>query len=53
MKNLKRTWKNKIYSCLLLLVGYLSTLIDGDATAFVFIATIAVPLFFSKENYIL
>ena len=32
--------------------GYLPVLIDKDATALVFFAFIAIPLFFAKENWI-
>lgn len=46
IKYLKRTWKNKVVALALALVGYLSTFIDGDATGFVFMMLIAVPLFF-------
>lgn len=52
MRYLKRTWKNKIVALSLAGVGYLSTLIDGDGTAFIFILLIAIPLFFAKENFI-
>lgn len=46
IKYLKRTWKNKVAALAMALVCYLSTFIDGDATAFVFLLFIAVPLFF-------
>ncbi len=36
----------------LLICGYLPVLIDKDATALVFFAFIAIPLFFAKENWI-
>ena len=52
MRNLKKTWKNKLISLAMILTGYLSTFIDEDATGFVFCLIIAVPLFFAKENYI-
>ena len=42
--------KNKIIAVILALMGYVSTLVDGDATAFIFLLTIAIPMFFSKEN---
>lgn len=35
-----------------LICGYLPVLIDKDATALVFFAFIAMPLFFAKENWI-
>ena len=44
---------NRIYSIALLVIGALiSVLADGDATALVFIAFIAVPMFFSKKRII-
>lgn len=52
IKYLKRTWKNKVAALALALVGYLSTFIDGDATAFVFLLFIAVPMFFARNNFV-
>lgn len=52
IKYLKRTWKNKVAAMAIAFVGYLSTFIDGDATAFVFLMLIAIPLFFTRRNYI-
>jgi hypothetical protein len=50
IKYLKRTWKNKVTALAIAFAGYLSTFIDGDATAFVFVMLIAVPLFFTRTN---
>lgn len=47
-----KTWKNKLSAITLLGCGYMSVLIENDATAFVFMAMFAVPLFFAKENWI-
>lgn len=47
-----KTLKNKIYAVVLLICGYLPVIIDKDATALVFFAFIAIPLFFAKENWI-
>jgi hypothetical protein len=47
-----KTLKNKLYAVVLLICGYLPALIVKDATALVFLALIAVPLFFAKENWI-
>lgn len=52
IKYLRRTWKNKAVSLALMVVGQLSTFIDGSATAFVFLMLIAVPLFFARKNLI-
>ncbi len=47
-----KTLKNKLYAILLLMAGYVPVLIDGDGTALVVLAFIAIPLFFAKENRI-
>lgn len=47
-----KTLKNKLYAVVLLICGYLPVLIDKDATALVFFAFIAMPLFSAKENWI-
>ena len=52
IKYLRRTWKNKVAALALAFIGYLSTFIDGDATAFVFLLLIAVPLFFARRNLV-
>jgi hypothetical protein len=52
IKYLRRTWKNKVAALAIAFTGYLSTFIDGDATGFVFLMLIAVPLFFARKNYI-
>lgn len=58
MRILKRIFnvkllKNKLYSSLLMLVGYLSMLLlEGDATVFIFTLMIGIPVFFAKDNVI-
>ena len=53
IKYLRRTWKNKVAALVIAFAGYLSTFIDGDATAFVFVLLIfAAPLFFARRNLI-
>ena len=52
IKYLIRTWKNKAVALALAGIGYVSTFIDGDATAFVFLLFLAVPLFFTRTNYV-
>ena len=49
---LKRTAKNKLVAVILETISILTLFIDGDATAFVFISLIAVPLFLAKKEYI-
>lgn len=44
--------KNKVYALILIGLGWLSILPDRDGTFLVFISMIAIPLFFSKENWI-
>ena len=53
MKNyLKRTWKNKVAAVVLMSVGYISMMLDGDGTALVLLTMLSMPLFFVKENVI-
>lgn len=47
-----KTWKNKLSAITLLGYGYMGVLIENDATALVFFAMVAIPLFFAKENWI-
>lgn len=48
----KKLLKNKLYSILLMLVGYVSIGICGDGTAFVFTLLIGLPVFFANENVV-
>ena len=50
IKYLRRTWKNKVAALAMAGVGYLTIGIDNDATAFVFVLLIAVPLFFTRKR---
>lgn len=45
--------RNKLYALLLIACTLPVMLLEGDATATVFIAMIAMPMFFAKENWIL
>ena len=47
-----KTMKNKFYATALIIVGGISTMIDGDATFLVMSACIGIPLFLAKENWI-
>jgi hypothetical protein len=49
---LKRTWKNKVAAVVLMAVGYISMLLDGDGTALVLLTMLSMPLFFMRENVI-
>ena len=50
IKYMRRTWKNKVAALAMAGVGYLTIGIDNDATAFVFVLLIAVPLFFTRKR---
>lgn len=49
----RRTWKNKACALIVLAVGTVPVFIDHDATALVFMACFAVPMFFSREDWFL
>ena len=49
----EETYKNKICALALIWLGGIGTFISGDGTALVLFACIAVPMFFSKKNWIL
>ena len=53
IRQFKATFLNKHYATIVLALGWVSLKISNDATAFVFILTIAVPLILSKENCII
>ena len=45
--------KNKLYSIILMLIGYLTIHIDGDCTVFILMLMLGLPIFFSNENVIM
>lgn len=49
----RKTIKNKIFALILIGVGALSIIPENDATAFIFICLIGVPMFFAKENWVI
>ena len=49
---LKRTWKNKLAAIGLILVGLMPIWLERDATVFVLMASIGIPLFFYNQNVI-
>lgn len=51
-KYMKSTYMNKIISLILFILGYISMILTEDGTAFVFLLMIAIPLFFTKHNWI-
>lgn len=49
-----KLFKNKLYSSILMLIGLVSIkLLDGDATVFILMLILGLPVFFSKENVII
>ena len=44
--------RNKIYSSILMLMGYLSMKVLGDCTVLLLTLFIGLPVFFAKENVI-
>lgn len=45
----KQIAKNRLWAVMLATLGFLTTLIDGDATAFIFMLMIAMFAFFSTS----
>ena len=45
--------RNKICSLLLILIGVVPILIERDGTFFIFTLMLGIPMFFSKENWIM
>ena len=52
IKYMRTTFMNKLCAIILLMIGLLVCMLTDDATGLVFIACIAVPLFFARKNYI-
>lgn len=42
---------NKILSILLLIIGFIVCLFDGDGTVLFFLSIISIPMLFAKENW--
>ncbi len=47
-----KTLKNKIYAALLITIGMVPVVIDGDGTFLVLAGCIGIPMFFAKDNWI-
>lgn len=45
--------KNKLYALILIGIGWLSIIPERDGTFLVFALMLGLPLFFSKENWII
>jgi hypothetical protein len=52
MKKKCKTLENKMVALILVILGVISASIEGDATAFVFLAMIGTVLFLSRENIV-
>lgn len=52
VRHMFNTWKNKIFAMALMGIGYVSTLVDGDATFFVMTIIFGMPLIFAKDSCI-
>ena len=48
---MEETWQNKLGAIALICGGLVPVYMDGDATALVLFGFFAVPLFFSRQNY--
>lgn len=46
-----KTIKNKIAAITLIALGFIPTIAYGDLTCLIFLAAVAIPLFFAKENW--
>lgn len=53
VRYLRKTLKQKLYAIAMIAIGVLGAVVpDGDATMLVLMACFAVPMFFSKKNWI-
>ena len=52
VRHMFKTFKNKIFAVALMILGYASTLVDGDATFFVMTIIFGLPLIFAKDSCI-
>lgn len=48
----RKLFKNKVYSTLLMILGYVGMRLTNDPSVLIFISMIAIPLFFARENWI-
>ena len=48
----KSTLGNKILAVCLLVLSAIPIIMEKEATGFIFVCMIAIPLFFAKRNYI-
>ena len=50
--NKKSTLGNKILAVCLLVLSAIPMIVEKEATGFIFVCMVAIPLFFAKRNYI-
>ena len=50
---MRKTYKNKLCAIVLLMAGMVPVWLDRDGTALLLMLVIAIPLFFSKKNYMI
>lgn len=49
----RKLFKNKVYSTLLMIMGYVAMQLTKEVTVFIFVLMLALPVFFARENVIL
>lgn len=52
IKYIRRTWKNKLIAMALVCIGMTGVVLESDATALVLMLLLAVPMFFSRKNWV-
>ena len=52
IRYLRRTYKMKIAALVVIGIGAMSAVLDGDGTALVFISMFAVPMFFMDKYFV-
>ena len=51
-RNLRKTKKNKIIALIILAIGLVCAMLDGNATFLIIAMVFAIGLFFAKRNWI-
>lgn len=49
---IEETWRNKLYAIIMISIGAVPIVYDNDATVFMLMLIIGVPLFFSRKNWV-
>ena len=50
VRNLKETWRNKIFGLAMVLFGIIAAIVSGDGTGTVFIVPLGIFIFFEKKD---